>query len=434
MSKPELWENPAFVTRVDEWFLRGKPKQNPIDWNANPWIEAFPEHAPFLKELRLQSLGYLGRDLVRETLLRYADDGKYLEGFLAVMIWGYADDARGPFRTKRILDQPRAIESITEAFHSLAQEDISSAYNSLVTSGPDHLGPAFATKYLYFAAPEEMNPQPVILDSLVAQGLDLWSNYKVSSTSATAKQYLNFLDYIATSAENLKISSEELELLIFSEVAKLNGNQSWANRQQIKDITHAQRKAWGILLASEIMLRVPEAVLLQTQPGGGQYDCFSIRGKTNTGTLEADFNLNGSIHFFKPVVQHYEWEELIERGAASTCEMLAESFGWDQYVNQKESKTTANAFRKLAKLAIQNITNPDWDFNCMVNDSSVHGLTINHEVLARFPGLPSDLSEYPVIEGMPKEAWFWVITRNHQIDRIFNSFMNYIYERQYIPT
>ena len=101
MSKPELWENPAFVTRVDEWFLRGKPKQNPIDWNPNPWIEAFPEHAPFLKELRLQSLGYLGRDLVRETLLRYADDGKHLEGFLAVMIWGYADDARGPFRTKR---------------------------------------------------------------------------------------------------------------------------------------------------------------------------------------------------------------------------------------------------------------------------------------------------------------------------------------------
>ena len=147
-----LSKNSEFATRVDEWRLRGKPKQHAIEWNLEQWAKTFPDQADFLNELSRRKLGMLDRELVHQTVFLEAEKGNYLNGFLAVMIWGYGGDARGPFRTNRILQQPNALDSIEKAFHFLQDLEIGEAYDCLVTNGPKYLGPAFATKHLYFAS------------------------------------------------------------------------------------------------------------------------------------------------------------------------------------------------------------------------------------------------------------------------------------------
>jgi len=422
MTSSGLWENPAFLTRVDEWLLRGKPKQNAIDWNVDPWIKAFPEYEDFLKDLRLKNLGYLGRDIVRKALQSNAAEERFVEGFLAVMIWGYAGDARGPWRAKRILDQPIAKGAIASAYGKLFNGDIIGAYEALVGSGPDYLGPAFATKYLYFASNANVQPQPVILDSLVTQGLKLWGSYKVDSINSTGKQYLEFLEYISSASNKLQIEPEDIELIVFSEIAKSKGNQTWANGQTVSDISIKQRKAWGLLLAAEILLRNPDYVLVQTQPGGGQYDCLSIRDRGGLSTFEADFNLNGSIHFLQPKAMHFNWEELIERGVSSTCELLAETFTWSKNVDLNLASPTSLSLRQLASLAVENIHNPKWDIACLVSDNSAYGQSINHDAFEAFSEIPSDLSDYPEIIGMPKESWFWSINFDGVVTGILDTY------------
>ena len=427
MSKYQLWEHPAFLTKVDEWSLRGQPKQNGIDWNLDSWIKTFPEHIEFLKELRLKNLGYLGRDLVRETVQTYAVEKRFVEGFLAVMIWGYADDARGPWRTKRILDQPIALTAISTAYGFLLTGDVMGAYRALIDSGPEHLGPAFATKYLYFGAKKDIRPRPVILDSLITEGFKKWADKSINATNATAQQYFDFLKYIEQTSEKLDIFPEDIELVMFTEVAKIKGSQSWVNRQLIKDISKSQRKAWGLLLASEIMMRNPNLVLFQSEPGGGQYDCLSLRDIEGKDIFEADFNLNGSIHFLHPKAHHFDWDELIERGVSSTCEMLADSFGWSRDVELKEASDTSKSLRHLASLAVKNISNIRWDFKCLVSDSSSFGQHTNYDAFEKLSGVPSDLTFYPEIPGMPKEAWFWSIIMDEEIVALLDAHKAILY-------
>jgi hypothetical protein len=415
MSTKQLWEHPSFLTRVEEWSLRGKPKQNAIDWNLEAWVKTFPEHARFLQQLRLKNLGYLGRDLVRETVQKNAAEKRFVEGFLAVMIWGYADDARGPWRTKRILDQPIAPTAISKAYKFLLAGDVIGAYRTLIDSGPEHLGPAFATKYLYFGASQNIRPRPVILDSLITEGFKKWADKSINSTNATAQQYFEFLEYVETTSERLNILPEDVELIMFTEIAKIKGSQSWVNRQQMKDISKSQRKAWGLLLASEIMMRIPNLVLFQSEPGGGQYDCLSLREADGNNNFKADFNINGSIHFFNPNTQHYQWTELIERGVSSTCEILSDTFGWPRDVELKDTNNVSKSFRRLASLAVENISNAGWDFKCLVSDSSSFGQHINHDAFEKFSDTPLDLTSYPEIHGMPKEAWFWSISIDEEI-------------------
>ena len=423
MERKDLWENPGFITRIDEWVLRGKPKQNPIDWNFERWGAIFPEHLEFLRDLQLHNLGYLGRDLVRDTVERYSSEGRYIEGFLAVMIWGYGDDARGPWRTKRILDQPIAREAISKSYQSLMEGKLIDAYRTLIEEGPDFLGPAFGTKYLYFAAKRSMHPKPVILDSLVSIGLKTWGNFDINPTTALAQQYLNFLLHIQEASEMLTVTPEELELVLFSETAKLKGNQAWSNRQQTNDVSANERKAWGLLLASEILLRNPDCILFQTYPGGGQYDCLSIRNWRGSGVFKADLNLKGSIRFFHTELPVYNWEDLVERGAVAMCEMISTALGFSRNAQLEHASPTALAIRKLARLAIANISNPDIDIQCVVSDDSVYGQFIHKELPSKFSEFTSDLSEYPELDGMPKETWFWAVKENGNVVGLVDTFL-----------
>ena len=419
---PLLWENPAFLTRVDEWVLSGRPDQNAIDWTTESWIVAFPEHKDFLQNLHYKHLGFLNRDIVKRTVRGESKDSKYIEGFLVVMIWGYASDYRGPYKTKQILSQDNALSSIEKAYVALLSGDIAGAYSALVTNGPKYLGPAFASKYLYFASQKSVVPTPLILDSQVAEGLARWGNTLYNSITASTKDYLNYLDYMKLAAEKIGLTEENLEFLIFSENAKLKGNQSWANRPSGLHVTATETRAWAFLLASEILLRDPNLVAYYSQPGGGQYDCISIRELEKRTGLEADFNIRGSIHFFEPHANNYSWESLISCGVSGMCEMLAEVYGWDHSVNLEKASTWAKSFRSMARLAIISASDARTKYECLTVDNSAYGLSVDTSIFEQFPGVGDAIKNYPNLLVLPKEAWLWKVVIKDEVMGLIDTF------------
>lgn len=417
-----LWENPAFLTRVDEWVLSGCPNQNSIDWTIEPWIAEFPEYKDFLQNLYLKHLGFLNREIVKQTVQGKSEESKYIEGFLAVMIWGYANDSRGPHRTKRVLSQKKALMSIEKAYIALLNDDVVGAYNALVTHGPKYLGPAFATKYLYFASQDSTSPTPLILDSQVTEGLTRWGNSLYNSITASAKDYLNYLGYMKLAASKIGMSEEDLEFLVFSENAKHKGNQSWANRPTKIYVSEIETRAWAFLFASEILLRDPNLVAFYSQPGGGQYDCISIRELAKKSGLEVDLNVSGSIHFFEPFGNRYTWEDLISRGVSGTCEMLAQVHGWEYSVDLAKASPWAKSFRSLAKFAINTLSDVHTKYECVVVDNSAYGVSVDKSVFEQFPAAGNEKGRYPDLLQLPAEAWFWKVLSKDKVVGLIDTF------------
>ena len=417
-----LWENPAFLTRVDEWVLSGCPNQNSIDWTIEPWIAEFPEYKGFLQILHLKHLGFLNREIVKQTVQGKSEESKYIEGFLAVMIWGYANDSRGPHRTKQVLSQKNALMSIEKAYIALLNDDVVGAYNALVTNGPKYLGPAFATKYLYFASQDSTSPTPLILDSQVTEGLTRWGNSLYNSITANAKDYLNYLDYMKLAASKIGMSEEDLEFLVFSENAKHKGNQSWANRPTEIYVSEIEKRAWAFLFASEILLRDANLVAYYSQPGGGQYECISIRELSKKSGLEVDLNVSGSIHFFEPIANRYTWEDLISRGVSGTCEMLAEMYGWEHSVDLAKASPWAKSFRSLAKFAVYTSSEAHIEYKCLVVDNSAYGLSVDRNAFEKFPTAGNERGQYPDLLHLPAEAWFWKVVSTDNTVGLIDTF------------
>jgi hypothetical protein len=422
MQPPKLWENPAFITRVDEWRLSKCSPQNAIDWTPGPWIAEFPEYSEFLNNLFIEHLGFLDREILKDTVAKYAERDLYVEGFLAVMIWGYAADPRGPFRTKRVLSQSNAAESIEASFRALSESDVYAAYEKLETNGPKFLGPAFATKYLYFAYAGEGSLTPLILDSLVSEGLKKWGGATFSSTSVTAKTYSAYLKYMSQAAAHLGVTPEELEFLVFSETAKQKGNQSWSNRASSQLASESEIESWAILLAAEILLRDPNLVVLYSQPGGGQYECLSIRELEKRTGLEIDLNIAGSIHIFSPTPNTYSWEELISRGVSRFCELLAPHYQWHAEVNLDLASQVGKSLRAIVAWKINEKFDTRVKIRSLVCDNSAYGISINKNAFQVFQGAAEDIEAYPELSRLPNEAWFWSIEQGDQIIGLFDTY------------
>ena len=89
--------------------------------------------------------------------------------FLASMVWGNGGTGYGPYRTSVALNIPRKgvspISVIEKVGERAATGDVKGAYEAM-TNSLWRIGPAFGTKFLYFASPPEANAP--IFDGVVA--------------------------------------------------------------------------------------------------------------------------------------------------------------------------------------------------------------------------------------------------------------------------
>ena len=138
----------------------------PSNWAAvTPWPAALADRA-------MAGSASVSRAEAEAVVRAAMRSESWAEAFVASQVWGYGGGGLGPYRTGRILAQPDADAVIAEAVALLRDTGAAgptAAYERLDTLRG--LGPAFLTKFLYFAGralPEITGPRPLILDSVLA--------------------------------------------------------------------------------------------------------------------------------------------------------------------------------------------------------------------------------------------------------------------------
>jgi hypothetical protein len=217
---------PAVVRVVGDWRAGGQPRQQGIRWPRERWLAAFPESADALQALPVR----LDRGSVRAACAgAAASPTAAWQAFVVVMAWGYGTVGYGAWRTARILRRDaHAPDRLARVAQQLTEWGALGAYGLL--GGACRLrglGPAFATKYLYFCPPSVAGPQALILDRLVARWLAEHACVSLNPGFWSSKTYGRYLELLGSWAEAHGTAPDEVELCIFQAEAKTTGNQ-WA--------------------------------------------------------------------------------------------------------------------------------------------------------------------------------------------------------------
>ena len=205
------------------------------EWSGNNAAEKYPkvfEHSGFVANLAStkrisRSDVFSAFDLVREGQSPEEKITALGEAFVTAMAWGFRPNSYGPFRTNEMLTNSKqgqkrsdALTILFEIFDELKSDSSKpiDAYKKL--SGKiTRLGPAFGTKFLYFAS--DLGNRAPILDAVVANWL--WK-YGVrdskgkwlSAVPWKPTDYQRYLDFCDEACLQLQVTDRGLiEYLMF---------------------------------------------------------------------------------------------------------------------------------------------------------------------------------------------------------------------------
>jgi hypothetical protein len=138
----------------------------PSSWKA---IEPWPAS---LGDRSVTGVRAVSRDDVAAVAEAASRSGNWAEAFIAGQVWGYGRRGYGPGRTGKVLKHSQHGEVFRDAVSLLQDKGGLAAYEKL--NGVHRLGPAFLTKFLYFAGlvlPGTKGLSPLILDMKLARVL-----------------------------------------------------------------------------------------------------------------------------------------------------------------------------------------------------------------------------------------------------------------------
>jgi hypothetical protein len=169
MYIPEiLRENAGHIRKLDV-------EDQPVVFNRNAWRKHIPDIDKILEGIKSDTIT---RDaifrvfpndptkLVSCTPARQAELRRY---FILIMVWGYGKVGAGPWRVDKMLKSPGFARTLCQASEECFYGLFLKAFETLV-GNVNRLGPAFASKYLYFLCHNFKAPvKPLILDSVVVK-------------------------------------------------------------------------------------------------------------------------------------------------------------------------------------------------------------------------------------------------------------------------
>jgi hypothetical protein len=177
---------------------------------------AFPSHAATFAVLP----EHLDRAAVGQACVHASVSPADAErSFLAVMAWGHGRVGYGPFRVRRVLGAaPNAGVQLQVAAGAAAEGRPVEAYACLGDHGAarlPYLGPAFATKFLYFCSSTGARPA-LILDRLVSRWLRENVGLAFNEVRWSVSTYTRYLETMGGWAGELGLAADQLEVCIFS--------------------------------------------------------------------------------------------------------------------------------------------------------------------------------------------------------------------------
>ena len=146
-------------------------------------------------------------------------EDKVISLFVGTMLWGYGTTGYGAWRTNKMLKTPDANRTIMCAWDLVNQSRVLEAYHVFDL---DRCGPAFFTKFFYFAGRGGgVTKYPLILDSIVYETLKLHlrtgvDKYVKRSTWWWPEGYLRYTQDMHSWASDLGVAADQIELYLFS--------------------------------------------------------------------------------------------------------------------------------------------------------------------------------------------------------------------------
>ncbi|MEV0210672.1 hypothetical protein AB0H97_36365 [Streptomyces sp. NPDC050788] len=139
----------------------------PASWTG---IQPWPGQ---LADRTQPGLTALSRDLVREVAQADSTSGEWMDTLVASYVWGQGRNGYGPHRLHTILQRTSLRTVLSRAVAELTVNGAVAAYR-VMRGAIGGLGPAFFTKFLYFAGaglPQVPGSRPLILDRCIARVL-----------------------------------------------------------------------------------------------------------------------------------------------------------------------------------------------------------------------------------------------------------------------
>lgn len=207
---------------------RGQTQQA-IAWPRDRWKVAFPTQSVFSTLPPT-----LDRQRVRRACVEAgASENAATKAFLATMAWGYGNVGYGAWRVAQALRDRYAGRKLLDVAIALTGDGPQAAYRLMAGASRLHrIGPAFGTKFLYFADSGSHARHALILDALVAEWLRRNTNFRVHPVPWAPARYNAYLDQMHDWAAALRVEPDAVELAIFQEMSQRGGNQ-WS-KQAIK--------------------------------------------------------------------------------------------------------------------------------------------------------------------------------------------------------
>jgi len=146
-------------------------------------------------------------------------EDKVISLFVGTMLWGYGTTGYGAWRTDKMLKTPAANRTIMCAWDLVCQSRVLEAYR---ICDLDRCGPAFFTKFFYFAGRGgSIAEYPLILDNIVYETLKSYlgtgvDKYVKRSTWWWPEGYQRYTQDMHSWASDLGVAADQIELHLFS--------------------------------------------------------------------------------------------------------------------------------------------------------------------------------------------------------------------------
>lgn len=182
-----------------------------IRFDPARWKRLLPDSALWPAELDGSTV------VTRETVFAVCGNGNVTRGLVAACVWGAGTGAQSVYRRVKVFthNEPDVLGfRLAAALEVLRESGPVAAYDALRGRlRISYLGPAFFTKFLYFAGYDSgSEPRPLILDRFVARGLGAgWPR-----AGWTSAQYGEYLRHVHAWAQESGAAPDAVELALFT--------------------------------------------------------------------------------------------------------------------------------------------------------------------------------------------------------------------------
>jgi hypothetical protein len=211
----------------------GDVMSHQVNWNPLSWkrqgLEMFkPQISKFASECRQVKIQHV---ISRQDVLTLSES--FEDVFIGAMIFGYGPVGYGPFRIGRVINEnPDLLEKLKGQYFAAGNSPRESWESHTQSNRIKYLGPAFATKFAYFAARRQRSKGTVPLIADINTSSAMSSLAGIPRSVEKSERYLEYVDLAHTWGADIGggYGVDEVERAVFKIGANIRDQMRKSNK------------------------------------------------------------------------------------------------------------------------------------------------------------------------------------------------------------